>query len=79
MGVCVISWHAWIMLGISMCWRQMECKYYFFPFTFAIIIMPIGYYVARKRETLVLSSSCLLAGTNLSWLGLRWAKVVMLG
>ena len=57
----------------------MECEYDFFPSTFAIIHMQIGKYIARKRETLVLSSSCLFAGAILRWLGLRWASVVKLG
>ena len=72
------SLHAWRMPGISMCWRRVGCKYDFFPSTFAIIVMLIGYSIARKRETLVLSSSCLFTGTNLCWLGLRWATVIKL-
>ncbi len=57
----------------------MGCMYDLFPATFAITIMPFGHFFARRRETLIFSSSCLLAGRNLSWSRLRWASVVRLG
>jgi len=63
---------------MNMCWRRVGCKYDFFSSHFVFVIMSIGHYVARKREILVTSSSCLFAGTHLSWLGLRWASVVKL-
>ena len=47
------------------------CKYEFFHSTFAIIIMSIGYYVARERVMMAISWRCLCGGTRLSWLGLR--------
>ena len=57
----------------------MGCKYAFFPAAFAILIVSIGHSVAHERVMMAISSSCLLGGTRLSWLGLRWASVVKLG
>ena len=77
-SVGIGSWHARRIPGIRMCWRRLKCRYDFFLSTFAIPTMPIKHFVARKRETLMLSSDCLLAGANLSWLGYIWASGIKL-
>ena len=79
MSVCVGYCYVRRMSVISTCWRRVEYRYDFFPSTFAITMMSIRHSVFRKRETLMLPSSCLLTGTNLSLVGLRWVSVVNLG